>query len=194
MVKVKGEELIFGDYAWQILDVNKNCALIITKDIIGLQWYNNRFVDVTWENCSLRSYLNNDLYLSFNEADRKKIINVKNRNQNNPWFGTLGGNDTYDYIFLLSLEEVAKYFGDSNKNLQFKEKQRWLINDENNQNRQAKYKNEFHWWRLRSPGYYQKTSASINANGEIYVRGNGVFGKPKDGGGLRPALWIQLND
>ena len=34
-------------------------------------------------------------------------------NPNNPWYGTSGGNATTDKVFLLSLDEVVKYFGDS---------------------------------------------------------------------------------
>ena len=187
----EGDTVILGNYEWQVIKKKDGKLLIITNEIIEVQWYHNSFVDITWENCTLRKYLNNELYNSFNEIERERILLVKNRNLNNPWFGTLGGSNTTDYIFLLSLEEVSKYFGNSNKNLKIKGGQIWLISDKNNQKRQAKYKNGFHWWRLRSPGYYGKTSASINSKGEIYVRGNGVHGRPKDGGGIRPALWLK---
>ena len=40
--------------------------------------------------------------------------------------------------------------------------------------------------------YYNKTSASINSLGNVYVRGNGVYGSIKDGGGIRPAMWIKI--
>ncbi len=116
------------------------------------------------------------------------------KNFDNPWFGTKGGKDTADKIFLLSLEEVSEYFGNSKTKLQNKGKQRWYIDDQNNNERQAKYGNNFHWWRLRSPGYYGRTAASVNINGNIYVRGNGVYGRPKDSGGIRPALWIKLEN
>ena len=119
---------------------------------------------------------------------------VTNTNSDNQWFKTKGGPDTTDHIFLLSLEEVCTYFGDSSEKLQTKGSQKWTIEDENNDKRKATYNNNFHWWRLRSPGYYGRTSASISANGNVYVRGNGVYGRPKDGGGLRPALWFKRSD
>jgi organic hydroperoxide reductase OsmC/OhrA len=80
----------------------------------------------------------------------------------------------------------------STGNLLNKGDQRWLIDDCNNARRQAKFGNAYHWWRLRSPGYYGKTSASISSNGSLYLRGNGVFGRPRDSGGVRPALWLEL--
>ena len=189
---IKDDIITFGQYNWQVLEVKEDRVLIITEDIIELRWYHNEFVEITWENCQLRKYLNNDFYDKFSQDEKTKIITVTNKNSDNPWFKTKGGNDTTDNIFLLSLEEICMYFGDSKEKLQNKDGQTWLIDDENNSNRQAKYNNDFHWWRLRSPGYYGRTSASINSNGHVYVRGNGVYGRPKDGGGLRPALWVRL--
>lgn len=185
-----GDTIAFGAYMWEVLAVKKGRVLIISKDIIDLQWYHNQFIDVTWAECNLRKYLNNEFYNRFTPEEKAKIVAVTNRNPDNPWFKTKGGTDTTDNIFLLSLEEVCEYFGDSTDNLKNKDKQKWLIDDENNTSRQATFGGEFHWWRLRSPGYYGRTSAGVNANGNVYVRGNGVYGRPRDGGGVRPALWL----
>jgi hypothetical protein len=92
---------------------------------------------------------------------------------------------------LLSLEEVCTYFGDSRAPLHTKGSQTWQLDDGHNADRQATYQGQVHSWRLRSPGYYGRTAASVSATGAVYVRGNGVFGRPRDGGGLRPALWLQ---
>lgn len=188
---VKDDIIFFGNYNWRVLDIKDDLALLITEDIIKLYWYHSEFLDITWADCKLRNYLNNEFYNSFSSNEKAKIIATTNTNTDNQWFKTKGGIDTTDKIFLLSLEEVCDYFGDSKENLLVKGKQKWLIDDENNQRRQAKFEGENHWWRLRSPGYYSRTSASINSNGNVYVRGNGVYGRPKDGGGVRPALWIR---
>jgi len=186
------DTILFGTYNWQILKVESNKALIITENIVELRWYHNKFADVTWENTEIRQYLNHEFYERFSAEEKQKIITVTNKNPDNYWFRTNGGNDTSDKIFLLSLEEVCLYFGNSFSKLEQKDDQKWQIDDENNNNRQAKFGNDFHWWRLRSPGYYGRTAASVSKNGSVYVRGNGVFGSPKDGGGLRPALWLKL--
>jgi hypothetical protein len=187
-----GDTMAFGGYKWQVLAVKKGRILMISKDIIDVQWYHQHFVEVTWAECSLRHYLNNEFYNRFTPEEKAKIVTVTNSNPDNPWFKTKGGTDTTDRIFLLSLEEVCEYFGDSVYYLHTKGKQKWMIDDENNSKRQAKFDGEFHWWRLRSPGYYGRTSASVNGNGNVYVRGNGVHGRPRDGGGVRPALWLKL--
>lgn len=189
---IKDEILSFAGYHWQVLDAEDGRALIITRDIIALKWYHSTFADVTWADCELRKFLNAELYDQFSEDEKKKIIAVTNANPDNPWFKTKGGNDTTDNIFLLSLEEVCRYFGDSSAGLRDKGGQTWLIDDANNARRQAKYGDDFHWWRLRSPGYYGRTSAGVNKNGCVYVRGNGVHGRPRDGGGVRPALWLKI--
>jgi len=191
---IKDGVITFGNYKWRVLDVKNNKALIITEEIIELRWYNNDFIDITWEKCALREYLNHEFFNAFNQNEKENVIAVTNKNHNNPWFKTKGGIDTIDNVFLLSIEEVCKYFGDSRENLLVKGKQKWLIDDENNRKRQAKFGSENHWWRLRSPGYYGRTSASVNGKGNVYIRGNGVYGRPKDGGGVRPALWLKTTE
>ena len=191
---LKDDIIPFGNYIWRVLDIKDNRILIITKDIIELRWYHKEFVEITWADCELRKYLNYEFYNTFNPNEKARIISVKNHNHDNPWFKTKRGIDTTDNVFLLSLEEVCKYFGDSIEKMKNKGSQKWYIEDENNSKRQAKFGGEYHWWRLRSPGYYGRTSASINSNGNVYVRGNGVNGRPKDGGGVRPALWLKLEN
>jgi Family of unknown function (DUF6273) len=190
----KRDIITFGNYNWRVLDIKTDRKLIITEDIIKLRWYHSDFVDITWADCELRQFLNAEFYNTFNPKEKARIIAVENHNPDNPWFKTKGGIKTIDNIFLLSLEEVCEYFGDSIENLNTKDKQKWFISDENDQERQAKYENEYHWWRLRSPGYYGRTSASINSKGNVYVRGNGIHGRPKDGGGVRPALWLKSSE
>ncbi len=187
---VKKDIITFGKYNWRVLDLKGDRALIITETIIELRWYHKAFAEITWAGCELRKYLNNEFCLNFSGDEQARIIAIKNRNPDNSWFKTKGGIDTTDHIFLLSLEDVCEYFGDSSVKLRNKDSQRWAIDDENNGKRQAKY--DFHWWRLRSPGYYGRTAASVSANGNVYIRGNGVYGRPRDGGGVRPALWLKL--
>src|SRR3569832_919907 len=94
-----GDLIIFGKYNWQVLGLKEDRALIITEDIIELRWYHKEFVDITWANCTLRKYLNADLYNTFSQDDKKRIITVTNKNHDNPWFSTPGGDDTIDDIF-----------------------------------------------------------------------------------------------
>lgn len=186
-----GEHVDFGPYTWRVLAVADDQALLITEQIIALRWYHQAFVDVTWAQCELRTYLNTEIHSQFSPGEQAQIIPVTHANPDNPWFQTPGGDATTDALFLLSLEEVCTYMGDSQAALHNKGAQTWLIDDTHNATRQARYAEDFHGWRLRSPGYYGRTAASVRSDGCVYVRGNGVYGRPRDGGGVRPAVWLK---
>ena len=113
-----GDKILFGNYDWQVLDIQNDRALIITENIIEQRPYHNAYVGITWTDCSLRKYLNGEFYDRFNKDDKSRICPVINKNPDNQWYGIKGGEDTRDRIFLLSIEEVVcKYFGDSSSKL-----------------------------------------------------------------------------
>lgn len=195
-----GSTILFGDYNWRILDIKNNIALIITEDIIEQRPYHNTYKDITWADCSLRKYLNDEFYNQFNEADKSRIVLTLNRNSNNQWHGSEGGVDTQDFIFLLSMEEVAcQYFGDSSSLLlnPRKNQRYWFERkDKNNNKRGAKFKGRIQWWWLRSPGRVNIKAVYIHGDGNIGIQGNNILkGNIGDGmciGGVRPALWLKL--
>jgi hypothetical protein len=129
---------------------------------------------------------------------------VINKNPDNQWYGTLGGDDTIDKIFVLDIEDaVCRYFGDSSANLQRRsEKQKYWFNrkDENNSKRIATFKDSKWWYWLRSPGRNGMKAVYIHGDGNIGIQGNNIFkcnislfhhaGDNK--GGVRPALWMKI--
>jgi len=108
-----GGKFKFGKYDWYVLEKQNDKMLIITEKVIEKRAYHNQKGEIAWETCDMRKYLNGEFYDSFSESDRERIIEVVNGNPDNPWYGTNGGNPTIDKIFLLNIEEVLKYFGDS---------------------------------------------------------------------------------
>lgn len=195
-----GDMIHFGNYDWRVLDVQNKRALIISEYIIEHRPYHDAYVDITWADCSLRKYLNHDFYGEFSESDQAKIISVTNKNLDNQWYGTNGGSDTADSIFLLSIEEATcKYFGDSSALLYSpkKNKRYWFERkDENNSKRTASTKKGIWWWWLRSPGRVGVKAAYVHGDGNIGIQGNNILkGNISDGrctGGVRPALWLRL--
>ena len=200
-----GDKIAFGNYEWRILDIQNNTALIITECIIEQRPYHNRSGDVTWADCELREYLNGEFYDKFSEADKARIIPVENMNPDNQWYGSKGGEDTKDSIFLLNIEEtVCKYFGDSSRNLENRSaKQRYWFQkkDENNNKRTSKFDGYVWWWWLRSPGRDNRRAVYIHGDGNIGIQGNGTFRYSSNtlhhltgdnSGGVRPALWLKL--
>ncbi|MBP1047333.1 hypothetical protein I6N96_13700 [Enterococcus sp. BWM-S5] len=200
-----GSILPFGDYNWRVLAVKEQSILLMTEEIIEQREYHDTPEDITWADCALRKYLNDAFYNSFTEADKVRIIPTSNKNSNNEWYDSIGGEDTQDHIFLLSIEEtVCQYFGDSSKLLYNpSKKQRYWFQrkDENNPKREAYFNNRGWWWWLRSPGRGNRRAVYIHGDGNIGIQGNGTFKyssntlHPISGdnrGGVRPALWLKL--
>ena len=182
-----GDTIQFGSYNWRVLDIENDRALIITENILELRRYQDSNVSITWENCSLRTYLNGSFYDTFNQTDRARIHEVTNENLNNQSWGTNGGRNTQDKIFLLSLAEVVRYFGDSGQLGSIDREPR--ISDQYNSNRIATFNGTASWWWLRSPGFYTSQAAGVTISGPISMNGLNVN---YDRGGVRPALWLNL--
>lgn len=179
--------LLFGGYTWRVLDVQGDKALLITEDIIELHPYHSERVAITWETCALRAYLNGEFFGKFSAQEQAVICDTSSVNADNQWYRINGGNNTTDKVFLLSIEEVVRYFGDSGL-LKKQPEGSWWIDDNFNINRVAMYSNDVSWWLLRSPGNYPNNAAFVHKDGRIYIVGIRVDRE----GGVRPALWLQL--
>ena len=200
-----GSTISFGNYKWLVLDIQKNRALIITNVIIELRAYHDKYIDITWVDSEIRKYLNGEFYDKFKDSDKSKIIPVTNKNLDNQWYGSNGGKESKDKIFLLSLEEVVcKYFGDSSEllNNPRKNQRYWFERkDKNNSKRGATFEGSWWWWWLRSPGRNNVKAVYIWGDGNIGIQGNNIlkcninscFHPNGDvRGGIRPALWLKF--
>ena len=97
---------------WQVLKVESDRVLVISKYALDCKPYNTELTSVTWETCSLRKWLNNEFKnVAFTATEQAEIPTVNIANKNNPKDGAAGGNNTNDQIFCLSLEEMELYFG-----------------------------------------------------------------------------------
>ena len=197
-----GSIMSFADIDWRVLAVEGNKALLISENILEKRPYNERShnershitedTDVTWETCTLRKYLNEEFYDSLG-INKSKIAETKNTNPDNQWYETNGGNATTDKIFLLSLDEAVKYFGDSGQLANPPEDKYWIV-DEYDSARIAKDKNGKSSWWLRSPGIDDYCDCGgfapyVSIDGYVSVHGNEVY---SGNIGVRPALWLNI--
>jgi len=195
----------FGNYQWRVLDIKTDKMLILTDEIIEQRDYHDKKEEITWEHSEIRNFLNNEFIERFNTSDKHKINSIINKNENNPWYGSFGGNDTVDRIFLLSLDEVVRlYFGDSSRLLDNpKKNQRYWFDrkDENNIKRRALFVNSSWWWWTRTPGKNSKVATYVHGDGNIGIQGNGIsktsfntlhYRTQSNKGGVRPALWLKI--
>ncbi|MCL2678630.1 MAG: InlB B-repeat-containing protein [Clostridiales bacterium] len=186
-----GDIIKFGGIDWRVLEVQAGKALLISEKVLENRKYDAELHNITWQHCDLREYLNGEFYNStFSAAEKARIATTQVKNDANPWYGISGGNGTSDKLFLLSLEEVVRYFGDSGKLAAEDGSMTSTINDQYNSARIAKDGdgNARTWW-LRSPGSVTFNAASVVFNGWISVSGDSLYDANV---GVRPALWLNL--
>lgn len=210
-----GDTFLFGCHIWRVLDVQGNNALVITEYIIGTRTFHYEFTEVTWETSEIREYLNGTFLNAFSEAERARIVKTTVINHNNPWdftdwggeASTPGGNNTNDWVFLLSIDEVLRYFGDSGlvaigATLGARERDQSALPDllgcstrEDNHYSKARIARNFagfdFWWWLRTPGIKNNEAVTVLYRGYLDIAGFPVFFYGF-GGGLRPAMWLYL--
>lgn len=94
---------------WIVLDRQGNKHFLLSKYILDCKPYNEEQKDVTWEDCTLRSWLNSVfLNTAFDSSKQKNIENTDVINVDN-WSG-IHGNNTIDKVFCLGRNDVEKYF------------------------------------------------------------------------------------
>lgn len=130
-----GEEPI----EWEVIAQKDGKYLLLSHYVIDYKSFDNGMAwDIlmanqelnesfcTWERSTVRNYLNSDFYEnSFSEKEKENICLVTNTTGDwddihedklgniGEWEGgSLGGEPTQDYVFLLSVEEIREYFAE----------------------------------------------------------------------------------
>jgi len=199
-----GAIIKFGNYSWRVLEVRGGKALLLSEQIIEPNMYNLDMSDTTWEKCFLRKSLNDRFLKNFSSEEQGMIAETTIANPGNLWYGTPGGAVTKDKIFLLSLEEADRYFGGSGDYVNSKRKawggdgnvivrdNGWAVSNDHDIERASVLGYGDSWWWLRSPGATSNSAAAVNIGGSINVRGRDANTSHPEMGGVRPALWLNL--
>ncbi|MBR4541616.1 MAG: YARHG domain-containing protein, partial [Lachnospiraceae bacterium] len=95
---------------WYVLTNKFGKMLLLSKYGLDGKQYNETVGDVTWDNCTLRKWLNEEFYnISFNQTEKGIILSTKLPSATNLYYGTYGGKETDDKVFLLSYEDCVNY-------------------------------------------------------------------------------------
>lgn len=121
VAKYKYDDMWFGTYPqndtsgnqyepirWKIITQNENEALLIPEKIIDDQAYHNTS-NITWENCSIRSWLRDTFIVDAFTSNQISVILEKTIHTT----GAQGhsDSDTLEKVFLLSTSEIDGYSG-----------------------------------------------------------------------------------
>ena len=202
---LEGSIVTFGNYPqatsspeplqWRVLLIDRanKRVLLLSEYVIDIKPYNNTKIDITWEKCTLRTWLNDEFKnAAFSTGEQQQIITQHLKTLNNPRFNTPGGKDTNDDVFLLSLEEAdgIRLFIDN-------ESRKAIATAHAIKNSAYSCTNEndcIAWW-LRSPGLRPYNAAYVDGVGSFARIGhlvNEIKNEvEKSSMGVRPALWVK---
>lgn len=120
-----GSVVIFGEYEqdndltngaepieWIVLDKNEEGdCLLISKCALDAAAYNEHSTYISWEQSTMRNWLNSEFYdAAFSEDEKQQILTSRVTADSNHGYDVDPGNDTDDKVFLLSIAEVSKLF------------------------------------------------------------------------------------
>ncbi len=177
---------------WVVLEKENDRLLVISRYVLDCQKYHSSRSNTTWENCSLRSWLNNTfLNEAFRKEEQSMIQRVKVSAEKNPNYPTKPGSSTNDKVFLLSISEAEKYFPTDKSRtcsptLYAKAQGAWTKDEYKTPEGKPTC-----WWWLRTPGEDQQNAANIYRDGPVDYKGDYVNFEED---GVRPAMWIKVNN
>ena len=181
---------------WRVLQVDGDDVFLMSDKNLDCQKYNNKEVDVTWETCSLRTWLYSNFYRkAFSTAEQNAIKVTTVVNDKNEVYGTSGGNTTIDKVYIPSIKEVTNTnygFVDYNsRSVTRKAKNTaYTMNCYINQSNVSQYGV---WW-IRTPGANHQQAAIVDGPG--YVFGDSYYSGlsvANEDVGVRPVMHISLS-
>lgn len=197
---------------WRILRCDEKEAFLMADVVLDTQRYYPNSEDVTWGTSTIRSWLNgygsgsnkkgidysgnNFIDTAFTSEEQKAIKTMSVTNSDNTSYGTDGGINTNDKIYLLSESEA---YG-ANKALTYGFVENRSKYDEGREADSSTYAyamgvyrsteddnaGKCNWW-LRSPGSNAKKAANIDDNGWGNNSGDDVHHNED---GVRPILYL----
>lgn len=187
---------------WKVLDVQDGKALLLSQDVLIRLQYHPQETGAAWKDCTLRQWLNDDFYhAAFSGEELERVCLTRNVNEDNPTYGTDGGEDTDDHVFLLSLSEAEKYFAsDEERQCEFSAAVNMIADQDPGIQKDVfptddPYGYGRRWW-LRTPGMYPLAAVIIEKDGSVSRNGNtGAYASGvacHQWNGVRPAIWITL--
>lgn len=95
---------------WLVLAEDDGRILLWSDLVLDQKPFHDTNTDITWADCSLRSWLNEDFYHNaFTPEEQLMIPMTLVENPDNSAAGTKGGADTEDHVYILSFNELVVF-------------------------------------------------------------------------------------
>ncbi len=186
---------------WIVLSNEDNELFVLSKYVLDIKKYNEESGDITWADCTLRKWLNEEfLNTAFNKDEKARILTKDLKNYDNPEYGIEGGKDTKDKVFLLSFNDMINpkygFFTDHNasdirRRCSYTEYAGALGASIIAKSETSEGKPSCIWW-LRSPGIVGQYVMYVMQDGHVSY--DGYYGSYESSVAMRPALCISLNN
>ena len=169
---------------WILLGEDQGRVLLWSEAILDQQPFHNAYCDVTWAECSLRTWLNETFYrTAFTPAEQLLIPLTDVETVGNSASNTRGGENTQDHVYILSFNELLAfaYFNPKLESI-YAYPTAYAISQG------AEYHDSWQtspWW-IRTPGIRQSCAAYCDMAGRPLY--SGVVNH--EGYGIRPIVWV----
>ena len=189
---------------WRVLSNADGKLFLLSDQILDVFQYHKNYKSVTWETSTMRSWLNgldenkdgidyadnNFLDNAFSAKEKTAIANTKVVNGDNPDYGTDGGNDTTDKIFLFSVAEArnSSYFSDNSSRIATSTA--YVAGGGKIGARNAYITDKAGSWWLRSSGSYDSGAAVADIYGNVRSYG---FDVDDFNNAVRPAFSLNMS-
>ena len=173
---------------WDVLDIKDDKLLLCSSYILDAKMYDED-AKAMWVDSSIRKWLNNSfLYWTFETNDELDIIDDTNIVTN--------GVPTTDKVFLLSSDEINKYFGETKDN-KFQNKKLATLANNNSRSKGIAIENDLNKWNYcYSPFWLRDRFDNDKVNvisAEGYLVSAGELPNSETLYGVRPAMWVKLD-
>ena len=200
------------DIEWLVLDVKDGKALLLSKYIMESMPYHEREEAVSWEDCTLREWLNGTFYeTAFNEEEQARIVTTLLENVWNPWNTSAEYDYTEDKVFLPSIEDMlcgSHEYSEIHRETTTYRFDGYFQTDMERMARRTKALTEKTEYSagLSTARYWLRTSSQMStkySNYDFYhevaiIYQDGRFGISdttiSNNGGVRPAIWVEIGD
>ena len=180
-----GDTVFYGSYQsdvikWYVVDVNRSAdtALLVSCQAIDVVQYHHSTSRTSWGQSDIRSWLNGDFYYGvFTNFERGHIVSTRVE-------------DSVDYVFILSANEVQRYLYYLGGNARLTGTS-FCRTNRTHTGKPIYVNSEYgtsSWW-LRS-AYTDSKAEFVTGAGKI----NGGSNPPTaTDNGVRPAMWVSMS-